>query len=742
MKQYTTHIITIALLTMSLFTITACGGSATKSSITNTNNLQTNTSKDKIPKKDTIFVAQQTTGVILNEVLIANTSTNYDTQNGQFSTWIELYNTENKTIDISNYAISDNKSNPTKWKIPASTNIRAHGYLLIWIDGENHDLHTNFKLKTKGETLIFTNANGEILSHIKYAAQKSDISFQPVEDALVYMYPTPLKTNTKAYPHLVRSQKPTFSQESGFYTNNQTISLSLENTGDIYYTTDGAIPSIKAIPYTHPIMIDKTTVIRARSLQKDKFLSATATHTFLINEDISLPIMSIATDDKYLFDSKIGIYKNFEEDWMRPASIEYIKDGKTQFSENVGVRVFGHRSRLKPQKSLAIFAKDKYGTKSFKYQLFDDKPQIKELTSFVLRNSGNDWEYTHIRDGLFNTLIKDNMDLDHIAYQPSVVFINGNYEGILNIREKHNLAYLKNNHPNIKSKHIDLLAQNSIEVLEGSDADYKDLLSFLKSNALADNNNYQYIKNQVDIIELINYFIAEIYIANTDWPGSNIKYWKEKTPEGKWRWILYDLDFGFGRISSEKVTDNSLRDTIKSTKQATLILRKLLENENFKNLFVSRFTTHLNTTFSPNNVNRTITKIKDTLNDDMPRNLRKWEQYTKRMTQSSWERDIQNLRTYATQRNDIVRTQLANQFSLTGNLDVHIPKPAHGSINIDGVKLNQSYDGNYFTNSTITLKAIPEKGYTFTRWSNGQTEDTIQLNIHNNTFVQALFSLQ
>jgi len=607
-------------------------------------------------------------GITINEVLAANASINLDPDYKEFSDWIELYNNENHEIDISYYTLSDDAKNLEKWYLPQGTKIAAHSYLLIWADGEYDKLkalHTNFKLSQKGETLFLSNEEGIIIDSLKFSKQKGDISCAKVDNKIVYMNPTPNAKNSVAHINSKRSEKPNFSLASGFYNGSKALKLSSQNSKIIYYTTDGSIPTKQSTIYTQPIHINKTMVIRARALEKGKFLSPIQNRTYLINENITLPIVSIAINETYLNDDDIGIYKNYYKEWMRAGSIEYIKNGVSKFSENVGIRIFGGQTRKFAQKSLAIFAKKKYGAKSIKYALFQDKPKIKKIKSFILRNSGNDWGYTMMKDALVHNIVKGQMDIDYQSYQPTVVFLNGRYWGIQNIREKTNEDYIEANHKGVNSKKIDLL-RDQYEILEGSNTEYKALLTYIKNHSLINNTYYNYIASKIDINEYINYMIIQIYGGNIDWPYSNIKFWREQSINGKWRWILYDTDRSFENADRDSfnLTLNPIGANEPNPPWSTFLFRNLMKNNIFKTQFLNTFKIHLNSTFTPARIDAIINRMKDKLKPEIQRHFKKWL----RRTPTDWENgdydSIAELHQFALKRNDSIKKLIFNYFNV------------------------------------------------------------------------------
>ena len=244
-----------------------------------------------------------------------------------------------------------------------------------------------------------------------------------------------------------------------------------------------------------------------------------------------LPIISIVADSMNLFDDTLGIYTvgiGLAENWQGikanyfsgkkiKIDMAYFKDGETVLKQKAKMKVSGGGSRKQPQKSFNLSCKQ-----GFDYPFFSDLP-FKRYQSLRLRVSGQDWRETHIRDALMHTLVK-NTNIDVQAYQPAVLYLNGNYWGIYNIREKFNTAYLFQHHG---VKDIDILERNT-KLIKGSDHDYKELLKFVKHNDLSNEDNWSWIEERVDLDNFINYYCAQIYFANTDWPGNNIKYWSYK----------------------------------------------------------------------------------------------------------------------------------------------------------------------------------------------------------------------
>ena len=156
-----------------------------------------------------------------------------------------------------------------------------------------------------------------------------------------------------------------------------------------------------------------------------------------------------------------------------------------------------------------------------------------------------------------------NLDMDIAAFEPVVLYLNGNYWGHLNLREKINEDYLEGNH-GVDADKIDLLEYTS-RILSGSNKQYLKLVDFLENNTLESDSMYKTVAVQIDVNNFIDYQLSQIYFNNTDWPGNNLKYWKPQTEEGKWRWILFDTDFGFGLDSVNEYQHDALESALDLT---------------------------------------------------------------------------------------------------------------------------------------------------------------------------------
>ena len=695
--------------------------------------------------------AQAATTVIINEVMVSNASANLETEFVNFSDWIELHNPTAVPLDISGYHLSDDPTNLSMWAIPAGTTIPAGGFLLIWADGEDTGLHTNFKLKGGGEVLTFSTAAGvpvpvDVLDYT-LIEQLPDISYGRSPDGsdiwAYYDQPTPNSSNN-ASPAIAsvaqRTAAPVPTVAGGFYPTGQSVEFAA-TTATIYYTLDGSIPTTAATLYTGaPIAVANTAVLRARAYESGQLVSPITTQTYFIDESFTLPVISISVNDDYFFDHNIGIYVpgvnyvpgdqwtgNYFESWARPIALEYYDTaGQKQFQFDGGVEIHGNLTRTLRQKGLHVMTGGQYGSDDVRYQLFPDKSRDR-FESFILRASGGDQYATFFRDAMMQRLVTGQMDMDadKQAYQPAIVFLNGQYWGIHNIREKVDAGFIDQNHGYDETE-IDFLEFRDT-VIEGSNTAYRAMVNYIDSNDMNNPLHYDFVKSQMEVDQFMDYWLAEIYFANTDWPSNNIKFWRPQT--GKWRWILFDTDSGFDLADADKYNLDTLTPTttLPSTGSTwpTRISRNLVNNTEFRQEFIQRFATHLSITFAPTRVIAIIDEMQDVLEPEMPAHIAKWRDpsgWNGIQFLWFWEDKVEIMRAFANQRPNHIYTHLQNRFPTdtadgTADLTLTTQDPSMGHILVHDVQVPTSpFTGRFFRNLPIRLEAVANPGYRFVEW--------------------------
>ena len=628
-------------------------------------------------------------------------------------------------------------------------------------------LHTSFRLDRDGEFIGLYDPSGAVVDSLTFDEQVEDISFgrQPEGGAFEYYFsePTPNAPNSTAgVSQIVFTPPPAFSEAPGFYTNPVRLTVRAPSSdAEVHYTLDGSEPTDSSPTYRAPITIDKTAVVRARTFRPDFLPSSIVTRTYFINEPFSLSVVSLTTDPPNLWDEERGIYAfgkeyepnfphfgaNFWEDWECPVHMEYFEpDGSLGFSLDAGMKIHGGWSRGYEQKSLRIHCRGGYGQREIAYRIFDDKP-IDRFRRIVLRNSGNDWGWkpTMFRDALMHELIRDT-DVDRMAYRPAIVLLNGEFWGIHNIRERVDKYYLQSNR-GVDPENLDILENQSnitANVIEGDPDHYNAMIDYIKGHPLNVRSHFEHIQTQMDTDNFITYCIFQIYGGNADWPGNNIKYWRPRTPEGRWKWLLFDTDFCFGVSSS--LGHNTLASATQedgpgwpNPDWSTFLLRSLLENEAFRTDFINRFADLLNSTLLPERVEALIDRVKTAIEPEMPRHKRKWGG-----SMNDWYNQVEAMKRFADKRAFYVRNHILTKFGLPGTAFVTLDASPRdgGRIQINTLTIEAlPWTGTYFKGAPVELTAIPQPGYVFDGWSDPSSSGTptIEVDLAQNYSVTATF---
>jgi len=414
----------------------------------------------------------------------------------------------------------------------------------------------------------------------------------------------------------------------------------------------------------------------------------------------------------------------------------FEKDGTVGLNQVAGVKIFGGCSRVRyPIKSLAFYARKEYETQSFGYQLFPDKPS-KEYETFILRTSADDQPYTMFRDALTQMVVKDVIDVDVQAYRPVVLYINGEYWGIHNMREKINEHYANDNF-GVNADSVEVLKRNpadSWNVVYGSADHYNAMIAYLNNNDITQPFHYEYICNQMDMNEYINYQITEIFFGGRDWPGNNIKLWRSRVkPYDRWRWVLYDLDFTFTEFSSDimdEATEVDCGCDWPNPPWSTYLFRRLLENETFRDEFIQRFFLFSESHFSRERIHGIIDKLQAQIAPEIPRHIARWGGQKTNLPDNTWispifssvqqwENNVQVMRDFTDTRHEMAKKHVMDYFGIQGLAGFKtMVEPANkGSIVVGkNVITKDSVYADILSGEQLEISCIPEPGYVFSHW--------------------------
>ncbi len=681
---------------------------------------------------------QSNAQIVINEFMAANSSAVVDPDYGNTADWIELYNTSSMDIDLSGYYLTDNLSDTTKWMIPATTIIPANGFLVFWADGADTGLHTVFNLSSLGEELGLYDAGLNLIDGFIYAAQETDISYGRGLDGAAYWLwfseSTPGTSNNLSIGYEgITYYQTAFSQYGGFFDSLQNIEL-ISLGGTIYYTLDGRTPTEQDLIYSAPIEFDTTTFIRARVFESGFIPGPTITQSYFFDNtfpDRELPVVSLVTNPEFFWDSVIGIYvQDFKPEWEQPLNIELFEnDGNNQsvFNQQAGVKINGLYSWQLPQKMLGIYFRKQYGAGNLDYPIFHDRDRT-VYSEFMLRASGSDWSFTLFRDGLCQSLTQENAPVHNQGFRPSIVFINGKYMGIHNMRSRTDADDIALTY-GFAEDSFDII-NNDGEIEEGTDAQYQYMDSLFNTD-LTNPANYQALSDVVDLTNFTDYWITEMWCSNSSW-GHNVKMWKPKFG-GKWQFIFGDLDRGFTGSTDDPISEFSVPVGGGNTYDyGRNWLQHIFQNQDYADYFALRFNDHLYTTYHPVRVGSVIDFFHDRIDQEVPNHVARWSGTTSSYgdaipSVAFWENEVLALKQFAQDRQPFMMSDLESTFGLDPfvSLGTSSLPDEGGRIRINEFMIPGSpWSGPYFTNMNFNLTAIPNPGFVFEGWSRNE-EDTI-----------------
>ncbi|HQF49264.1 MAG TPA: CotH kinase family protein, partial [Paludibacteraceae bacterium] len=540
----------------------------------------------------------------------------------------------------------------------------------------------------------------------------------------------------------------------------------------IYYTKDGSDPVESSTLYNGSISINSSTVIRARAYSDGRICSEITTGSYIFLDSyhsecgggFTVPIISISTNNDNFFSDQTGIYvkgtngvtgesfcdsqnepANYFQDWKRPVNVEYIVDGKQVVSQEMEAGIMGGCSRGYALKSLKVSASNKTGYSSIYtvgsndfYNFFPNKKGT-EYKSIQIRNGGNDYDYSRIRDGFMQSLTEGKMDIDHQAYQPVAYFINGKYYGQMDLRERTNKDYIYTNY-GLEDDEIDLLeiSKGKVEATEVSSNAFDTLMA--KSDNYDAENYYEEMNRLMDMNEYMDYQIFEQYIVNTDWPSNNTKVWRS-IYNGRFRWIVYDTDFGFGlygdggnnhtsvntnmllfamgegdRFNWGNGTETSSGFTapVDGDIWKVKLFRNLMKNKEFKEKFLNKFLIHLGTTFNSDRVNSIMDSIYSNAEAEICAHWKKNNQYN-----NSYSDQKDGMASFATNRTDVVYANLKEYYGLGKTVNLSISSNINNAdFILNGIRVNDaSFEGKYFAGMNLNIVPVAPTGYVFKSWN-------------------------
>ncbi|MDD6466879.1 MAG: CotH kinase family protein [Erysipelotrichaceae bacterium] len=598
-----------------------------------------------------------TSDLIISEAMNGNSS--YLPQNGaQYYDWIELKNVSDHEIQLSDYSLSDRASLPNQFILP-NVVLKPNEYYVVMASGNplltnKNYVHANFKLSNREG--IYLSKNNQIVDALYVFDLPLGYSVGKDDQGAVFYYstPTPLKNNADGAVGV--SSKPVVDQLSTAVNGIDELVVSMKALGTIYYTTDGSVPTTKSNIYQGPLHLKKSTVLNVRAKEDGKWVSDVLTYSYIINENHTLPVLSMSIAPTKLKDLHSHAWTEGYE--VGGGSIELFEDGESKFFIPMGLQLFGGSARGEPKKCYEVVFKKKYGAGHLEYPLFSNRDSS-YYQSFVLRTGSQDEEMSMIRDIVGTSLMDDYTEVDVQAYKPIILYINGKYWGIYFIREKVDEVFVAN-HYNIEANEANTdIVRIDGTYKSGNKKRYNALVNFVSTHDLSKKENYEKVKTMIDVENCIDYWIGVIWTTNNDIVNCRM-FANPYLEDGRFHYIFYDLDFAFYNYVNNFFQFTTDPSGMTFNHYPTTILRNLMKNAEFRSLFVERLSYNLKNTWNQKIVLQRIDEITSMLEPEIKRDRKRWN-----YTYQQWIDAVDELKYYCKKRDAYIKKQAKSYFHLS-----------------------------------------------------------------------------
>lgn len=560
--------------------------------------------------------------LIINEVVVYSDS-EYD--------WVELKNISEDELNLSSFFLSDDGTEPNKWQLPDIT-LGPGEYRLIYCSGDEslgdaYNMHSNFSINSENENLFLSDCGGNLndFVHLHDIPAGGSMGRMPEKNGFFYFQmPSPWEENAEGKRRV--SSPPVLLTEDGVFNGPESVSAELSAEGRIYYSTDGSLPTEECPEYNGPLSFESSSVLRAVAVEEDALPSPAVSYSYILNENHSLPVLSLVVDRPLDFNS---MYMNGYKGIELQANLALYND-PAAFNHRCSVCMKGFTSLNLPKKSMGISFKGCHGGK-LEGDVFGNG--IDEFSNLSIR-AGQDYTFSIIRNELFQELcIEGSRDLYAQASKYCVLYINGEYYGLYCLKEDLNSQFYAS-HAGVSKDSVECI---KFPAPMGCSF-WNDVLEFCWNNDMADEGNYNHICSILDIDSLLDWFIFEGYCANTDIQG-NLKIFRSPENGNKWQFSFYDLDWAFYDPSGDFAI--ILEYQANTGYLMPSLIDALLQNDSFRTQFLERFK-ELNTgVLSNEHVLAKIDELQALIDPEVERERERWG-----LKYSSWLYRVDELRTY------------------------------------------------------------------------------------------------
>lgn len=689
--------------------------------------------------------------LFINEIMASNVD-EFVSPAYNFDGWMEFYNPTSRPVALAGCYLTDDPAQPQKWRMPGEMGVvPANGYYVVWFDSNDiSSINAPFSLDVDGGTIYLCDETGKTLLSQSYPQSLERVSYARKTDGNDAWEhcgtPTPGKSNADATFASVQIAAPVVDQPSQLFNSPLSVNVTIPAGCTLRYTTDGSLPTMTngSTNQTGQFTVSATLCYRFRLFADGMLPSRVTTRSFIYHDqDYTLPILSVVSDPKFLYDNTLGVMVrgtngrpgngqssncNWNMSWDRPVNFSYLNtDGEMVLNQDANLEMCGGWSRaFTPHAFKLKGSKELGGDKNLPYPFFEDKPYIRNRTLQV-RNGGND-NVCRIKDPALQYIIQSSgANIDCQSYQPVHEFINGQYIGVLNVREPNNKHYVYANYgwDDDEIDQFEMSPDSGYVQKCGTEASYIQLVDNLSVDA-ANSNTYAEICKLLDIDAYVYYMATEFYLGNWDWPQNNVKGFR-KSEDGKYRYVLFDLDGSFnggdpfsGFMGKEIYTFDQLypRSLGRITDQIRFVtlFRNLLNNSEFRKKFIDTFCLIGGSVLEANRsidiVNRLVARVNPAM----------------QLEGGSANNTANSIKNFLSSRLGQVNMSL-QYFSSFELYDKQAQRVRLGSdtdgaqILVNGIQVpTGSFDGYLY--QPMKLRAVAPAGYAFQGWLNGSGDGT------------------
>ena len=591
---------------------------------------------------------RETGPLLIDEVMVSNQRT--PVFNDNCWDWVSLKNTSGESLSLAGYTLSDDYDEPGKWAFP-DKNLAAGELLLVFCNEDNEASrdNTGFSLNGAYDQLYLFDGEGALVDYVALHDVTLEGSMGRLSGQPGFFYfpePTPFGANGEGFRRV--SERPVSLTAEGVYDDCEGLSVSLSGGGEIHYTLDGSLPTMSSPVYEEPFSVTATTVIRAVTQEAGAAPSRPATFSFIVNENHTLPVLSLCTDDPEYF---AGIYARGNKVRKMGANLAFFENGETVFNRECRLGMKGWTSRDLPKKSMGVKFTGRYGGLLEGADIFGNG--ITEYESLSIR-AGQDYTFTMFRNEMFQELCKEGSTALYTQESKfCILYVNGEYWGIYCLKEDISRQYYASN------AGVPVSTVDYMKAPFALGTDIMDVINTTPHRNMNEPENYRMVTDLFNEDALVDWLLFESYTANTDTQG-NLKVFRSPDSGGKWDLVYYDLDWGFyypGSSFTVLVYGNG-----NSGNQMPKLYANIYTNPQFREKVLSRYAELAGGVLSNEHVLEKIDEYVALLEPEMPRDRERWD-----LTMERWYSEIDKMQHYINDNNWINFTikQLCTCFNVS-----------------------------------------------------------------------------